>query len=179
MRPDAIARRYARALFALAKTQGCLDAVDTALGVVTDALTQPSVMRVLTGPVQRDRKRSLLLEIIDNANAPTVVRDFFLLLSDHGRLRHAEVIRTVFDGLLDRERGIIRAVIRSATALAGDVVDEITQAFSTITRGQVVANVEVDPELIAGVIVEVEGRVYDGSLRTELGKLQHQMATAS
>ena len=41
------------------------------------------------------------------------------------------------------------------------------------------AQVQVVPELIAGMIVEVEGRVYDGSLRTQLGKLHQQMATGS
>jgi F0F1-type ATP synthase delta subunit len=37
----------------------------------------------------------------------------------------------------------------------------------------------VDPELLAGAIVEVDGRVYDGSLRTQLAKLRQQMASAS
>ena len=56
---------------------------------------------------------------------------------------------------------------------------EITRTFSAITNKQVVAQVEIVPDLIAGVIVEVEGRVYDGSLRTQLGKLHQQMATGS
>lgn len=179
MRPDAIARRYARALFSLARAQGSLDAVGASLGTVTDALVEPNVMRVLAGPVQRDRKRALLLKIVEAVNAPPVVRDFLLLLAAHERLSHAEAIRTVFDSLLDRERGVTRALIRSATPLSADILDEITRAFGVITGKTVKAEVAVIPELIAGVIVEVDGKVYDGSLRTELGKLQHQMATGS
>jgi F-type H+-transporting ATPase subunit delta len=136
-------------------------------------------MRVLKGPVARERKRTLLQKIVEVSGAPTTIRDFFLLLADHERLGHAEAIRTVFEGLLDRERGITRATVRSATELPVDVLDEITRTFSVITKRQVVAKVEVVPDLIAGVIVEVEGRVYDGSLRTELGKLKQQMATGS
>lgn len=177
MRADTVARRYGRALFTLAKSQQALDAVGTSLATIADALADSSVMRVLTGPIARERKRGFLTKIVEAANAPASVRDFMLLLADNGRISHAPAIRTVFDCLLDAERGITRATIRSASPLSTEMVDEITRAFGTITGKQVVARVEVVPDLIAGVIVEVDGRVYDGSLRTELDKLQHQMAT--
>ena len=47
------------------------------------------------------------------------------------------------------------------------------------TGKQVIAETTVDPELLAGAIVEVDGRAYDGSLRTQLAKLRQQMASAS
>jgi F-type H+-transporting ATPase subunit delta len=179
MRPDAVARRYARALFALAKSQNSLDAVGEALGTLTDAIIEPNVMRVLTGPVHRDRKRAMLSKLGDAVGAPPAIRDFFSLLADHERLSHAEAIRVVFDALLDRERGITRALIRTAAPLSPDVLDAVTRTFETITGRTIKAEVQIVPELIAGVIVEVEGKVYDGSLRTELGKLQQQMAAGS
>ena len=179
MRSDTVARRYGRALFALAKSQGALDSVGASLATIADVLTDPKVMRVLTGPVARDRKRAFLGTIAESTNAPAMVRDFVLLLADHGRIRNTPVIRTVFEGLLDAERGIKRATIRSAAPLAPEMVEEITRTFGTITGKQVVARVDVVPELIAGVIVEVDGKVYDGSLRTELDKLQQHMATGS
>ena len=179
MRSDTVARRYGRALFALAKSQGALDAVGASLATIADVVTDPNVMRVLTGPVARDRKRAFLGKIAESTNALPIVRDFVLLLADHGRIRNTPAIRAVFEGLLDAERGITRATIRSAVPLAPEIVEEITRTFSTITGKQVVARVDVVPDLIAGVIVEVDGKVYDGSLRTELDKLQQHMATGS
>ena len=159
MRPDVIARRYARAIFALAEAQEMLEPVGSALATTTDALAEPNVMRVLAAPV--------------------LVRDFMLLLAEHGRLRHALAIRAVFEALLDDKRGVTRATIRSAVALSPDMLEEVTRVFGAITGRRVLAQVEVAPELMAGLIVEVEGRVYDGSLRSQLGKLHHQMATGS
>lgn len=179
MRAGAIARRYARALFALAEGQQTLEPVESALTTITDALAEPNVMRVLTGPVARERKRDLLLKIVEVTNAPILVRNFFLLLADHGRLKQTPAIRTVFVGMLDDKRGITRATISSAVALSPDMLEETTRVFGAITGRQVVAQVAVVPELIAGMIVEVDGRVYDGSLRTQLGKLHQQMATGS
>jgi F-type H+-transporting ATPase subunit delta len=179
MRADTVARRYGRALFGLAKSQQALDAVGTSFATIADALADPNVMRILTSPVARERKRAFLTKIVETANAPVTVRDFMLLLADHQRISHAPVIRDVFQSLLDAERGITRATIRSASPLSTEILGEITRTFSTLTGKQVVARVEIVPDLIAGVIVEVEGRVYDGSLRTELDKLQHEMATGS
>jgi F-type H+-transporting ATPase subunit delta len=59
------------------------------------------------------------------------------------------------------------------------MINEVTRVFGVITGRKVVAKVDVVPSLVGGMIVEVEGRVYDGSLRTQLDKLQQQMATSS
>jgi F-type H+-transporting ATPase subunit delta len=81
--------------------------------------------------------------------------------------------------LLDEKQGITRATIRSAVELSPEMLDEISRTFGAITGRRVMARVEVVPTLIAGVIVEIEGRVYDGSLRTQLAKLHQHMATGS
>jgi F-type H+-transporting ATPase subunit delta len=179
MRSGAIARRYARALFTLADAQQALEPVGSALATIAEALADPNAMRVLTGPVPRDRKRDLLLKVATSAQAPDMVRDFLLLLSDRDRLKQLSAIRVAFERLVDAKLGIIRATIRSAAELSPEMLAEITRTFSVITKKEVVAQVQIVPDLIAGVIVEVEGRVYDGSLRTQLGKLHQQMATGS
>ena len=179
MRPDAIARRYARALFSLSNTQQSLDAVSTALATTTDVLTEPSVMRMLTGPVSRERKRALLLKIIETTNAPAVLRDFLLLLADHGRLSRVGAIKPCSLPCWTASAVSRAAAIRSASPLSADLLEEITRTFGTITGRKVLATIEVVPDLIAGVIVEVDGKVYDGSLRSELSKLRHHMATGS
>jgi hypothetical protein len=39
-----------------------------------------------------------------------------------------------------------------------------------------VADVAVDPALLGGAVVELEGRVYDGSVKTALARLASRMA---
>jgi F-type H+-transporting ATPase subunit delta len=179
MRPDAIARRYARALFILAEQQGALDQIRLALGTTVDALSDPKVMRVLTSPVARERKRDLLSRIVEAAGAPLLVRDFLLLVAEHDRLKHGPAMRTVFDAMVDNKHGVTRATIKSAAPLSPDMAEQVTRVFGDITGRKVIANVDVVPSLIGGMIVEVEGRVYDGSVRTQLDKLHQQMATGS
>jgi F-type H+-transporting ATPase subunit delta len=176
MRPDAVARRYARALFDLARERNEVDAVGASLAATAELLQDEQIARVLTGPVARDRKAAWLGDIAERTHAPASFRDFLQLLAERDRLKHLPAIRTVFDALVDEQKGVTRATVKSATPLGDDVVAEISRVFGAITKKTVVAKVEVVPDLIAGIIVEVDGRVYDGSLRTQLAKLHRQMA---
>jgi len=176
VRPDTVARRYARALFELAGEQGNVEQISTALGLIADVVADPDVGRALTSPVARQQKGQWLKEIAERTQSPDALRNFLLLLDERDRLDHVEAIRVVFDGLVDDRNGVTRAQVRSATSLADDVIAEIGRVFGTVTGKKVVVDVEVDTDLIAGVIVEVDGKVYDGSLRTQLAKLHGQMA---
>jgi F-type H+-transporting ATPase subunit delta len=179
MRVDAVARRYARALFELAEEQNTVDAVGEALAAIAGFVADERVARVLTGPVPRDEKERLLRALAENVAAPPALRDLLLLLSERDRLTHLGAIRTVFDRLVDRQRGRVRAAVRSAVPLPTDLLQQVTRVFGDLTRKDVLPDVTVDPELLAGIIVEVEGRVYDGSLRTQLAKLRQQKASGS
>jgi F-type H+-transporting ATPase subunit delta len=179
MRADAVARRYARAIFELADEQGILEAVAGALASTATLLEDERVARVLTGPVPREQKHELLQAIGTNLGGPAVFCDLLLLLADRDRIDHLGAIRDVFDALVDRKRGRARAQVRSAAALAPDLVADLARIFGELTGTQVLPEVTVDPALLAGVIVEVGGRVYDGSLRTQLVKLRQQMANGS
>ena len=177
MRAAAVARRYARAIFEIAEQRGLVDAVASALAASSVLVQDDEIARVLRGPAGRDVKQRVLTDIAKAIDAPAEFRDFLLLLVEHDRIRELPQIREVFDRLLDRRRGITRARVRSAAPVAEPVLDEITKVFERVTAKRVIATVEIEPDLIAGVVVEVDGRVYDGSVRTQLEKLHRQMAS--
>ena len=137
MRVDAVARRYARALFELAEEQGTLDATGEALAAIAGFVEDERVARVLTGPVPRDQKQRLVRALAENVGAPPVLRDLLLLLSERDRLTHLGVIRVVFDHLVDRRRGRVRAAVRSAVQLSPDLLEEVRRVFGELTRKEV------------------------------------------
>ncbi len=54
------------------------------------------------------------------------------------------------------------------------------QALETTLRGmtgrEVELQAEVDPQIMGGLVLEMEGRVYDGSVRARLGALREHLA---
>ena len=70
----------------------------------------------------------------------------------------------------------VRAHIRSAAELTTEQRARLTNTFSELTNKTVEPYFETDEEILGGVIVEIEGRVYDASLKTRLHRLGDQLS---
>jgi F-type H+-transporting ATPase subunit delta len=67
--------------------------------------------------------------------------------------------------------------IRSAAPLGPAEQEELTNlARRLVGGGEVIVSTEVDAELLGGVMVDVGGTVWDGSVRTELESISKEMA---
>jgi F-type H+-transporting ATPase subunit delta len=67
--------------------------------------------------------------------------------------------------------------ITSATPLSDAEETELgALARGIVGHGDVLVSSTVDPALVGGVVLGIGGTVYDGSLRTQLARLSHEMA---
>jgi len=170
------ARRYAKALFALAKDNGALQPTAEQLARVAAVATDPTVRPVLCSPLLSPTRRRELAELlVRELGLSDLLARFIRLLADNQRLGELPGIDEHFQQLLDREMGHVRIVIRSATALGTAQHQELVATFSKITGKEVIPNSIVDPDLLGGVVVEVDGKVYDGSVRTQLQRLAKEL----
>ena len=55
-------------------------------------------------------------------------------------------------------------------------LDRLREVLHGISGKEIVLQQEIDPGLIGGVLVEFEGKVYDGSVRTQLEKMKQRIA---
>jgi len=178
---SALARRYAKALFALAKEARVLESTAAELDRVATLAEEPTVGSVLRSPLLSPQQRHALAETVARElQVSDLQKRFVFLLADHQRLGELSAIRDEFQHLLDDDLGRVRVVIRSAVALTPRQQTDLIATFSRLTDKQVISTVAVDPDLLGGVLVEVEGKVYDGSVRTQLSRLAKELTgTAS
>ena len=67
----------------------------------------------------------------------------------------------------------MRATVTSAAPLPKEIESNLSDKLSRMAGGRKVElESKVDPKLLAGLIAEVDGVVYDGSLRTQLQALR-------
>jgi F-type H+-transporting ATPase subunit delta len=52
------------------------------------------------------------------------------------------------------------------------MIERLREVLGGISGKQVVLHQETDPGLIGGLLVELAGKVYDGSVRTQLEKMK-------
>jgi F-type H+-transporting ATPase subunit delta len=70
----------------------------------------------------------------------------------------------------------VRVGIRAAAPLPEAVQQEITTLAGRLAGKDVVVTSEVEPELLGGVVLDVGGTVYDGSVRSRLARMSRTMA---
>ena len=56
------------------------------------------------------------------------------------------------------------------------MVERLREQLRGISGKEVVLQQETDPSLLGGLLVELEGKVYDGSVRTQLEKMKQRIA---
>jgi F-type H+-transporting ATPase subunit delta len=172
----AVSRRYAKALFALAKEKGVLDATAEELMRLGRLAANETLAPVLKSPLlSASRRTELAKALIDDLALSDLLTRFVQLLADRQRLGELPAIADFFSSLLDDEKNRVRLDVRSAMKLTDAQQKELVQGFARLTGKEVIPNVTVDPDLLGGVVAEVQGKVYDGSVRTQLDRLAAEL----
>ena len=181
MRTSAAARRYARALFSLAREQHRVSEVRAELERTAGALSESSELReALFTPLHPVEERKKVLEAVAaQLDLSQTVRHFQALLIDQRRLVDFPAICEEFARLADENSGLMTAEVTSASPLDERRKDRLRRALSQATGREVRLEVKVDPELIGGAIAKVGDVVFDGTLRAQLGQLRANLMKGS
>jgi F-type H+-transporting ATPase subunit delta len=166
-------------LFDLAVEGNTAESVDGELVRLAAAASAPEIEPVLRNPMLSPSRRRELAELLAREFAVSdLLARFLALLADRRRLDEVPAIAAYFRILLDERLGRVRATIRAASGLEDGQKQSLVETFSQLTGKAVLAEVVVDAELLGGVLVEVAGRVYDGSVRTHFERLAKQFASS-
>ncbi|MDE2766283.1 MAG: ATP synthase F1 subunit delta [Chloroflexota bacterium] len=169
------ARRYAQALFDLAREQGETEQWLDQLRHAAERLTEPAAALYLGVPrVPTEDKLALVLQALSGAH-PLVVNAVSLLVQ-RGAAASLPQVAQVYGGLLDESMGRARASITSAEALSRAQQGKLSGLLETMLKKEIVLDAAVDSAVIGGVVVRVGDQVIDGSVRTRLDGLRRRLA---
>ncbi len=173
-----LARRYARALMAIGGEEGTADALARELERFGKLLEQDRMLReVLIGPtVSRPQRDAVLRQVVQAMQLSATMTRFLRLLDDRRRLEYLPRILLSFREMLDEAQGRVRATVTTAAALSTGAEAEIKATLSKLTGKEVVMTVEVNPELIGGVVTRVSGLLLDGSIKTQLRQIRQELS---
>ncbi len=176
-----IAKRYARALFALGAETGEPEALLDEIDELTEAATEmPALSRVLFTPLfPRGERRAVAAEVARRLDHSGETRAFAMFLVDENRMSLLPAIRDELRTLVEEAAGRVSARVVSARPLAQREIDALRQALSQRMNAVVSVEAEVDPSLIGGVIASVGDLRFDGSLRTQLDSLRGSLRRGS
>jgi F-type H+-transporting ATPase subunit delta len=176
MSSSAVAKRYALALFQLAKEHQLLDQMEQELRVVKEVIIQNKDLNaVLKSPkLPIEKKKEILKEAFSSVN--TYVFNTLMILIDRHREDHIADMADHFIGLANEERGIAEAKVYSVRPLTEAERDALSSVFASKVGKQSlrIENI-VDSNLLGGIKLRIGNRIFDGSLRGKLERLERQL----
>jgi len=165
------ARRYAQAVFNIAREKKELDRWQSDLGRVADLGGDATVMALLENPkVRFEDKAKLLSEGLVDIN-PLALNLVYLLVTK-GKLGMIGDIAGEYRLLLDGYNGIERAEVTTAVALDDEDKARLEEQLGDVVGKKVVVETKVDKSLIGGIVARVGGKLLDGSTLSQLAAMR-------
>lgn len=169
-----VADRYARSLEATlredSELEPTLDALQRFNGLFMDC---DDLRTVLTSPATDPLNRlKVLREILERDEFPSVAAKLVCELLRRGRIRALPNVTIIFTRLVDARLNRVEAVVTTAIALSSEQEERVREGLAKFTSKSVRLRSKIDPKVIGGVVVECEGKIIDGSLRTRLDRLK-------
>jgi F-type H+-transporting ATPase subunit delta len=177
-----IARRYARALAALATEANVVDRTVEDLARIAEvaAANDGEFLSIMANPAFHGAERRAALDaVLGRLGLLPLTERFLRLLLDKGRFDVVGDIHREFRDLADAAAGRVRAVVTTAAPLSVVTRAEVLVALGESTGKTVVLETRVDPSLLGGIVAQVGGKVIDASLRTRLEELQLALSSQS
>jgi F-type H+-transporting ATPase subunit delta len=172
-----LARRYSSALFQLARETRQEEQVGQEVAQFHAAYNDSELQRVLTNPAFAVDSRKRVLNQVANGQGLSVLTMHFLsMLLERDRLGHLAGVVSSYQRLLNQAKGRIEGKVTGASPLESVHLERLLETLRAISGKEVVLHQETDPALIGGLRVELEGKVYDGSVSTQLEKMRQRMA---
>jgi F-type H+-transporting ATPase subunit delta len=172
-----LARRYSTALFQLAREAGQEEQVGQEIARFYRAYSNSDLQAILTNPAFAvvSRKR-ILIEVANAQGLALLTTHFLSLLLERDRLGHLPGIVSSYQRLLNEAQGRVEGKVTGPSALETAHLNRLLGTLKAISGKEVVLHQETDPALIGGLRVELEGKVYDGTVTTQLQNMRQRIA---
>jgi F-type H+-transporting ATPase subunit delta len=173
MSERSVARKYASALFQLAVERGLTARVRKDLeGLVALMRESPDFVSFVESPNIPNKEKSEILERTLRGRLDDAMFPFLFLLLKRGRVGLLPKILAEFEKRDEEKSGIMRAEVVTVVPLGPREKELIVSGLKRITGKEILLRDRVDPGIIGGAIVYVDGDVIDGSVRAQLAELR-------
>ena len=171
------ARRYARALLDVARQGGDPAALHEEMGTLSRVLGgSPELAPLLDHKaIPLEKKKALAESLTATMGASPPLRRLVALLVERERMSDFPAVAAAYSALFNAHRGTVEVEAVSATALDAPQLDSLRKALAARTGRDVEVKTRVDGRLLGGMLVKMEGRTYDGSVRARLELLRRRL----
>ena len=177
---NSTSKSYAIALYELSKENSELDKVEDEMKKLNKLLDSSVDFKemILSPTVAKDDKKNVIFKIADQNNFSETFKKFLGFIAIKNRLFFFGKIIESFLNLVSNNKGELKAKLVSSKKLSIEEQKKIQSELSKDFKSPLNIDYKYDPDLIAGLIIQVGSVMVDTSIKTKLKKLEKNMIEA-
>lgn len=173
-----VGRLYGESILRVAEEQGQAEALlDELNGVVEQLDRSPELEGFLASPLIEEESRTHVIEEAFRGKASDLLVDSLQVINRKGRLDALRFIVAAYAAALRSLRGWMEVRVRTAVPLSEPLRRELMSALEASTRRKPALTELVEPALLGGLVIEIEGRRIDASVASRLHDLSEVLMT--
>lgn len=177
MKTFQVAAPYARALFRLAGKEKQVERIYKDLTAVSAALIKHKrIQQIMSHPVLDHLKKSNLVDDVFGKSCHVLTLHFLKHLIRKSRLEELDGIVLQYHHLYNQHNKILEAKISSAWPLTKEVENKIKAKLEKQTGCSIELDTKTDSSLIGGVVIRVENKIYDFSVKGQIQELEETLS---
>ncbi|CAM3698766.1 ATP synthase F1 subunit delta [Cohnella lubricantis] len=179
-RGTVVAKRYAKALFELAREQNVVAEVETQLSLLTRAIEQDADYRAfLAAPAIPAASKIEAVKASFAGQMLPIVLNTVGLLVERGRHNDLSGVLSAYLTIAGDALGRVDAYVKSAQPMTLGDKDKLANKFGALLSKTVRVHNETDASLLGGLTVRIGDTLYDGSLRSKLERLDKALQSSA
>jgi F-type H+-transporting ATPase subunit delta len=169
------AKRYAQAVFSLAKERGMLDRWQTDLSVLNEIMADPVARAYLSNPNVSAADKQTLLDT-GLTNSQPEAKNLAQMLIQRHRLNIIPELYRLYQEAMLAERGIAVADVTTAEPLNSEEQQMVRAKLQQLIGKEIELRLHTDPAIIGGIVARVGDQLIDGSVTNQLRRLRARLA---
>ena len=166
-----VSLRYANALILISKKSGLKQIQNDFESFINLIKTNKDLKMIINNPLISITKKSTILENICKViKTQKIFLGFIKTLTKHNKIVLIEKVFSQFNKLIDINEGFTEVHLTTSTKLKDKKLKQIEQIISQKINSKVKLKKKVDPQIIGGIIIQINSFMIDNSVKSKLSE---------
>lgn len=166
----------AKSIFEIAKQLNMVDKIYNELYKCSELFKDEDTKKYF---IDKSIPKKCKIEIIENKLKPIFSREayvFISILMEHEVIDILPDILVFYKEIRDNEyNNIIRVRIIAADNIDNETIEDIIKTVKCFSNKEIVYSAEVDKDILGGIIIYIDSKVYDYSVKNQVYMMQDKI----
>ena len=171
-----IARKYSNALLELAVENNISSKVYEDLVFVCETVnSNEQLQEIFYSPIVSPFDKTEIIEKLFSVHIEKVTLDFLCLLIESNRTNALCEVLNQYEISYNEKNNIVKPVVISAIELSDNQKNRIVEKLQNKMTKTIVPEYLINPNIIGGLVIEIDDKTIDCSLKTKFENMKKQL----